>query len=299
MRLAVIVPFLNEADLLPVFLASVDAQTRRPDLLLLVDDGSTDGSEQIVASFADDHDYARVMRRPVRPPVKDRLITAPEFKAFLWGLDGADGHEVVVKMDADLLLRPNHFETLMDEMEADDRLGLVGAYLAAETDGVLHREWNPEYHVRGPNKFYRRACLDEILPIPEIPGWETIDELTARMKGWRTTSVALPGGDSIHLRPTGSRDGVLRGFRRHGLCAWSAGTAASWVALGAVHRFRERPHVLGGLHYFAGWFDSAVRRRPRAGREVRRFAHREQHRLVVVRLRRFVGRHVGSDQARP
>ena len=278
MRLAVCVCFLNEEAYLPGFLETVAGQTRLPDVLLLVDDGSTDASSAIAERFAATHEWARVARRPPRPPERDRLAQANEFKAFLWAADQLDEpHDVVVKMDADLELNPQLFESVMAEFERDPRLGIAGGPLSVREDpGQLRRERSPSDHVRGPNKFYRRACFDQILPLPAIAGWEAIDEAKAHMHGWTTRTVAVPGPDTVHLRTTGSHDGALRGYRRMGSNAWSYGAHPLAVLLGGIDRMRERPRVAAGAAYVGGWGYAALKRFPRAEPEVRAMVRKEQ-----------------------
>ncbi len=285
--LVVVVAFLNEATLLPRFLATLDAQTRPPDQLLLVDDGSTDDSPRIAQEYAASRPHVQALHRPPRPPEGDRLATAAELVAFLWGLERADpSWTVAVKLDADLDLAPRHFETVMAEFDRAPDLGIAGAYLSmALPDGSVVREPHPPEHVRGPNKFYRRACWDQIAPLPPILGWDTIDELAARLKGWRTRSIALPDRDSVHLRPTGTYDGALRGFARWGQCAYALGDPPVAVLAGGASRMRRRPHVLGGLAYVYGWLRSIARRDPRAAPEVRRLHAADQRR----RMRRALG----------
>jgi biofilm PGA synthesis N-glycosyltransferase PgaC len=285
-RSAVVVVFLNEAQHLPTFLASMAAQTRPPDQLLLVDDGSVDDSVEIAEAFAAEHPYARVARRPQRPAESDRLATAAELRAFHMAVQQLDDHwNVVAKVDADLELRPNHLETVLAAIEADPKLGVVGAYLRArEADGTLERERHPAYHVRGPNKFYRRACFEQIEPLPEILGWDTIDEIRARSHGWRTTSVALEGGDSVHLRPTGAHGGRLRAYRRWGLCAWGYGSHPLSVMLGSVYRLRQRPYVISGLNYLWGYVHAALRRAPQVDAETKRYNRREEKDRILRML---------------
>lgn len=281
--LAVIVPFLNEREYLPVFLESLDAQTRPPDRLILVDDGSDDGSYELACAFADTHDYATAGRRPRRPTEADRLATAAELRAFGWGLELIDvPYDVVVKLDADLQLRPSHFAEILSRFQQDPSLGVAGGYLSIRLgDGEVAREQHPSYHVRGPNKFYRRECFEQIWPLPAYLGWDTIDEVMARIHGWRTTSVALRDGDSIHLRPTGMYDGRLRAFARWGECAYGFGSHPFTVLAGAIARMKKRPYVLAGLSFWLGWANAALRRRPRAVAEVRSFRRREE----MARLR--------------
>src|SRR4051812_46454365 len=151
MKLVVIVPFLNEARFLPRLLASIERQTWLPDRLLLVDDGSTDGSGALASAFAASNGYALALSRPPRAPASDRLGGAAELRSFGWALAQLDQPwDVVAKLDADLELNPRHFECLLDEIQADPRLGVAGAYLAdVADDGSVARMPVPRWHVRG------------------------------------------------------------------------------------------------------------------------------------------------------
>jgi poly-beta-1,6-N-acetyl-D-glucosamine synthase len=284
--IACIVSFLNEAKHLEAFLESMDRQLRFPDLLVLVDDGSSDASPAIAAEFAARRPEARVLRRPRRPAARDRLAQAAELRAFQWGLEQIEEPwEVVVKMDADLRLSDDLFQTIERAFLDGPTLGIAGGYLGVvdERGGRLRREPCVPSHVRGPNKFYRRACFEQISPIPTILGWDTIDEVTARMRGWQTTSLECPRGDTVHLRPTGHADGRLRAQYRWGQCAWGIGQHPLWVALSVARRLGDRPPALGAAAFLAGWATAAVRRRPRAAPAVR--AHGRGEQLAELRRR--------------
>lgn len=285
MRLAAIVPFLNEERHMERTLASIAGQTRPPDELILVDDGSSDASPAIAERFASVHPWAEVMQLPPRPPSRDRLARAHVVRAFSAGLERVRvDADVIAKLDADIDFPPGTFATLLAQFEADARLGITGAFLSYEQDGQIVRERPPAEHVRGATKFYRRECFAEIAPLAEMLGWDTIDEAKARLAGWTVRSVAIPEGDPLHLRTTGSYDGLVRGFSRHGLCAWSYGAHPLAVALGAVARMGEKPRVVGGLAYLGGWLAAAARRLPRAEPAVRR----EMRRSQMERIRREV-----------
>lgn len=281
-----IVPFLNEARYLPLLLASIERQTRLPDRLVLVDDGSSDGSGELVEAFAAAHPYAVALSRPPRAREADRLGSASELRSFEWAFARLDEPwDVVAKLDADLELNPRHFECLLEEMRADPRLGVAGAYLTdVAEDGSDSRFPGPRWHVRGATKFYRRECYERIAPIPAHLGWDTIDEAAARRAGWRTESFELPGGDTRHLRPTGRYDGRLRACRRWGECAWGYGAHPAYVLLGAVRRLVRPPYAIGGAMYALGYAGAALRRRPRVDRELRAFVRREEARLVLAML---------------
>ena len=276
------VPFLNEREHLPDFLGSLAAQTRLPDRLLLVDDGSTDGSHETASEFAAMHEWASLLRRPPRPPERDRLASAKELEAFQWAVEQLDVQwDFVGKLDADLRLTPRTLETLLAELEQDERLGLAGSYLQ-ENGGRIQIGAG---HVHGATKFFRRRCWEDIAPVPPILGWDTIDEFTARMRGWRTQSFAMPDGDPEHLRPRGTHDGLLRGYRRWGECSYALGESPLHVALYTLRQMlTERPPLAGGASYAAGYAGAALRRVPRADGEVRAAVRREQKQKIKGRL---------------
>jgi glycosyltransferase involved in cell wall biosynthesis len=280
--LAVIVPFQDEAAFLPLFLKSIEEQTRPPDILVLVDDGSTDTSGDLVESFAKRASYARVLHRPIRPPVADRLAGAPELAAFQWAASTLpEGWDVVAKLDPDVQLSPQAFDVLLQEFRNCASLGMAGfALVEARPDGssgpMGHIQMPPD-HVPGPTKFYRRGCFEDISPIPLILGWDTADEYDARRHGWQTRNVVTPGGACIHLRPMGAHAGALRSFKRWGACAYGYGAHPLHVILYAGQlAFCRPPRLVGGLFFMAGWLTAVARRPPRADADIRAFVRREQ-----------------------
>ncbi|HEX4034202.1 MAG TPA: glycosyltransferase family A protein [Solirubrobacteraceae bacterium] len=287
MRLGVIACFLDEETCLPAFLESVAAQTRAPDRLLLVDDGSADGSLGLAREYAATHANTVVLSRPRRPPQRDRLATAAELEAFSWAVEQLDiDWEVVAKLDADLCLSPDMFAELERRLEVDPGLGIVGAVQGLRlADGSVVRERCPPNHVRGSTKFYRRACFEQVYPLSFLLGWDTTDEVRARMSGWRTGSFEMPAGDPVLMRATATRDGVLRGYRRNGVAAYAYGASFRWVLLGALARMREEPRVFGGLSVVQGWLTALLRSHPRADPEQRAFIaaeHRSRIRAALL-----------------
>jgi len=290
LALAVVVPVLNEEEHLPKLLESIAGQTHPPEQLVLVDDGSSDRSREIADTFVSAHSWASALALPARPREHDRLAAAAELRAFLKGVEHLrEPWDVVVKLDADLILARELFQAMRTRFMADPCLGIAGSHLSVRSrGGRLVPEHRPAGHVLGPNKFYRRACFEQIAPIPPILGWDTIDDLRARLGGWRTENVRLASEESVHLRAMGSHDGAVRAFRRWGRCAWGYGAHPLWVGLGAIYRMARRPYVVGGLNYAIGWVDSALHRRPRAEAAVRARAKREEMRDLRARSARLL-----------
>jgi poly-beta-1,6-N-acetyl-D-glucosamine synthase len=283
LRISVVVPFLDEEAHLPRLLASLAGQSRRPDRLLLVDDGSRDGSVAAAQAFARRHEWATVLHRSRRPHERDRLARGSAAEAFAWGAARLQGPwNVVAKLDADLWLPPRTIETIEACLLDRPEVGISGARLgpAPAAGGSRHRARRD--HVDGAIKFYRRTCWEDIAPLPELLGWDTIDEVRARLAGWTVASVDVPGGGPVQLRAMGLHDGLLRGYRRWGRCAWGYGEHPLHVLAVAAQRIGDHPPVLGSANYALGWLLAAARRAPRAELAVRRHVRDDQLR----RLRR-------------
>ncbi len=263
-RLLVISPVRNEADNIERTVLGVAAQTRRPDLWLIVDDESTDETPQLLSRLTERFDFISVIDgQPSKSTSKDRLVVAAEARAFNTALKGVPWQTFthVAKLDGDIELPPDYFERLLDEFQRDPALGLAGGVLR-ERDGRQGREDAPsDYHVRGALKCYATDCLQAIGGIQERLAWDAIDEIYARMKGFKTRTV--PDLIGLHLRTCGSADGILRGSARHGTCAYILHMPLPWVSLRAVKMGSYRPVILSGFAFLGGHLWAGVVKTPR------------------------------------
>lgn len=277
-RVLLITPARDEAAYLERTIRAVIAQTRRPDLWLIVDDGSTDATPEILARLAAEAPFLRVVQAPPQSslPGADRLTIAAEARAFNAALATVDagGFTHIGKLDADVELPPDYMERLLDAFAAEPELGVAGGTLLEQSAGAWRATKVPAYHVRGALKLYSRECFAAIGGIEERLGWDTIDETYARMHGYTTRS--LPDLLARHHRPVATRGGTLRGRARHGQCAYILRYGAWWVALRSFKVACSRPYGLSGIAFFYGYLRSAVRRDDRVEDEqYRRFVAAE------------------------
>lgn len=292
MRMAVVVSFLNEERFLGTLLTSVALQTRPPDRLVLVDDGSTDRSHAIASEFEEEHPYAQLLHRPKQERARDRLVSGSVWEAFQWAVDQlGDGFDVVAKLDADLQLGPHLFEEIEARFASDAQLGLTGPYLSeTNVDGGRERLRSHHEHVAGATKFYRRACYDDVYPLPPLRDLDMMDEVKARSRGWRTQSFGAGDGDPLHLRPVGTYDGSLRSIRRWGEGDYVSGSHPILVLYVGFQHLVARPRLIGGVNYFAGWISAAGRRLPRFDPELRELRQHEQMERARERVRKVLRR---------
>jgi biofilm PGA synthesis N-glycosyltransferase PgaC len=287
-HLVAILPFFNEEEVLPRVLEAFDRQDRRPDQLLLVDDGSSDDSAEIVRAFKRRRPWVDLKSRPARPPQLDPHLHGASIAAFMWGLSGLSAPwTVAAKLDADIVLPDRALTEMLDRFTREPSLGICGFRLSEPgPHGRLVRIPIGDGHTHGGTKFYRRQCWEKIAPIPSVIGFDAIDDIRAQLAGWTTQSIELDGGDPIHLRPMNSRDGVLRGDRRNGQGSWVIGEHPLIVVRHSVKRMASPPRVIGGLHFLFGWIRAGLTRAPRAESQLRAHVKRQQLRELWLRVRR-------------
>lgn len=256
----VISPCRNEAAFMKRTLDSVVAQTCRPTLWIIVDDGSSDETPQIISEYAAQHDWIKRIDKPDRG---HRAVGPGVVDAFYAGLDAVEhiqNFTYLCKLDLDLDLPSGYFEGLINRMAADPRIGTCSGKPYVRRNGNLISERRGDEMSAGMTKFYRRTCFEDIGGFVREVMWDAIDCHTARMKGWRAISWDDPELRFEHLRPMGSSQvSIYEGRRRHGFGQYFMGTAPFYFSATAIYRSLEPPYILGGIAMMHGYFGAAIR----------------------------------------
>lgn len=287
-RYMLLTPARDEMRYLPDLADSLRKQTLPFMRWVIVDDGSTDGTAEFAEGLAAEDDRITVLRRESRP---NRRAGCGDIEAFNAGLTFAGeplSYDYVGKLDADLVLPDDYFERLFAEFDRNPRLGIAGGHCYERRPGGLVLDRVPDSHVRGATKTYRRECLRDSLPLAEVPGWDTVDEVKARARGWETHSFREPG--VIHQRPvTGGSGGVLRGRFVLGRMSYFLGYRPSYFGLRVARNLGKPPYVVGGLAMAWGYVSGAVLRADRYDdvefRESLREDQRDRMRALLWRQR--------------
>jgi poly-beta-1,6-N-acetyl-D-glucosamine synthase len=283
-RVLIISPVRNEAAHIERVVRGVAEQTDPPARWVVLDDGSTDGTLEMLRALAPGVPFLTVLSSADTPELKaapDRLARAAAPRAFNRALATVDWSEYthVMKLDGDIELPPDYFAQLAQRFTADPSLGIACGDLVEPNGDGFKLVPIPEHHVHGALKCYTRPCFAEIGGVQERLGWDTIDETYARMRGFTTRSFR--DIVAVHHRPLATADGALRGRARHGECAYVAHFSLLWVALRAFKIARYPPVGLSGIAFFYGFVRAACRRTERVPDiEFRRFARRELRRRL-------------------
>jgi glycosyltransferase involved in cell wall biosynthesis len=239
------------------------AQTHRPALWIIVDDGSSDATGEIADRAAREHSWIRVLHRAKDRP---RSVGPGVVEAFYEGLAQVDlgDYDFVCKLDADLEFPPNYFADLLERFAAQPRLGTASGKCYVPVGGKLVLERTGDQFSHGVAKLYRRECFEEIGGFVRAVMWDGIDCHRCRMFGWEAVSYNDPELAITHLRQMGSSfRSVYHGRLRWGRGQYFMGTHPLYLLGIAAYRALERPWILGGLCILAGYLGAWRRGEPR------------------------------------
>ena len=256
-----VTPARDEAANIPRLAASLAAQTEPPRRWIVVDNGSTDGTPEVVEAFAREHPWAEVLSIPPAVAVARGGPSARALNAGIAAVGEDDPPDMVLNLDADVALPPEFAARLAAALAADPGLGIVGGS-CYEHDGAAWRQ----RHVTGDTvwgaaRAFRWECLRQVGPVEERMSWDSLSQLRANALGWRTlTLLDLP---FEHHRPEGGRDGSRwRARASEGASAWYMWYRPWYLGLrSALHVCRGEVGALGLIGGYAG---AALRHEPRS-----------------------------------
>ncbi len=277
-----VTPARNEAAFIELTLRSMVSQTCRPLKWVIVSDGSTDGTDDIVSRYAADHPWIELLRMPER---RERHF-AGKVHAFNAGYERVKHlpYAVIGSMDADISFDPEYFAFLLDKLSANPELGLVGTPFKDES--MYDYRFVSIEHVSGACQLFRRECFEAIggyVPM-KSGGVDHVAVISARMKGWKTRTFT----EKIchHHRKIGTaQHGRIKSKFRDGVLDYALGGHPLWEVFRTTYQMTKRPYVIGGLSLLTGYLSAALRRGDRpVSDELVAFRRREQMR----RLRAFL-----------
>jgi biofilm PGA synthesis N-glycosyltransferase PgaC len=266
----------NEEAFIGKTLDSVVGQTVLPECWVIVDDGSTDDTAEIVERYAARYPWIELVRLPQR---QNRNFAA-KVHAFNAGFERVHSleFEAIGNLDADISFGPDQFEFLLQKLIEDPSLGVTGTAYNEEGFDSTKDSFESENSVHGACQVFRRECFSDIggyLP-SRAGGIDWIAVTTARMKGWKTRN--FPERRFRHHRRMGTAErGAVGAMFFYGEKDYYLGGSFTWQLFRVAYRMTKRPLLVGGLALLSGFCWAALRRveRPVAS-DLMRFHRREQ-----------------------
>lgn len=258
MRYYIIIPAYNEEAFIGLTLQSLAEQTVLPDKVVVVNDNSTDGTAAIVQDYAAKYPWISLVHK------KSDNIHLPGSKviqAFNAGYETIDeDYDVIVKLDADLILPSDYFETVLNEFKNNSKAGMVGGFAYIEKNG----EWILESltdkdHIRGAFKAYHKECFLQIGKLWAAMGWDTVDELLCKFYGWEV--ITIERLKVKHLKPTGASYNKAARYKQ-GEAFYTLGYGFIITAIASAKLAMRKKKPLLFLDYINGFLKAKKENKP-------------------------------------
>ena len=283
-----VTPVRDEAGTIGRTIEAVTRQTVQPREWVIVSDGSTDGTNELVEAAAQVHGWIRLLLLPSRPE-RSFAAVVHNTEAGVGALHCRD-YDYLGLLDADLDFAGNYFETLIRRFEADPTLGLAGG-VVIDCGTPRNRFPRNRIDVPGAVQLFRRDCFERLGGLVAIPegGWDSLTCAMARMSGFETRLFTDQVVD--HLKPRNiSQGGPLRRVWQLGARDYAIGYDPFFELFKCIGRVTERPVLAAALARWLGFCAATVRRRPRVvPRHVVAFVRREQRHRLRSPWRRSAG----------
>jgi glycosyltransferase involved in cell wall biosynthesis len=286
-----ITPAKNEEKSINETIKSVISQTHLPNKWIIVSDGSTDRTDDIVKAYLPDYPWMDLVRMPEHG---DRHFAA-KVDCFYAGYERMKElpYEVIGNLDSDISFDRDYFEFLIDKFSDDPDLGVAGTPFVENGKHYDYRFTNIE-HVSGACQLFRRSCFEEIggyRPI-RAGGIDWVAVTTARMKGWKTRTFV--DKVCVHHRKMGTGSaGPVRTWWRQGNKDYCLGNHPLWEIVRVFYQMTKWPYGFGGILLFLGFALAMITRtRTSISTELRGFVRQEQKR----RLKKILGFETSLDR---
>jgi glycosyltransferase involved in cell wall biosynthesis len=262
LKYVLITPARNEQAFLEATIIAVLHQTIRPLLWVIVSDGSTDRTEEIVRRYSTKNPWIELISLPQR---HDRHF-AGKVHAFNAGYERVKrlSYDVIGNLDADVSLEdPEYFAFLLTKFAQDSQLGVAGCPFREGTTQYDYR-FSRKEHVSGACQLFRRECFEDIggyIPL-KIGAVDLMANVTARMKGWKTET--FPEKFCAHHRQMGSaKDHFVGATFRSGYGDYLVGVHPAWQVSRSIYQMSRRPFILRGMLLLVGYLWGMIKREPK------------------------------------
>lgn len=241
MTLLIVTPMHNEADNVAGIVATLRNQTFTDFDWVIVDDGSTDGTADLIAT----HDVER--RAIVLPKTNDGgLIGGSAYSSWRFGVAHAlpkKAYTHVMKLDADVRLAPDYLERIVPV--AKGTVGIAGGVIVSR--GMTEQK----FHVPGPVKLYTSAAYRATESMPSAIGFDVLDEVAAHLTG--LTTLVEPAAKFELARAIGASEGQVHGRYRNGrVCRWT-GYSFPYFLIHCARYAARKPYLIGSLAMLWGY----------------------------------------------
>jgi glycosyltransferase involved in cell wall biosynthesis len=261
-KLVVITPVRNEEAFLRKTIDSILRQTLLPAEWIIVDDGSSDGTANIVSEVANIYPWIKLVKKSDRGR---REVGGGVVDAIYHGLAhiSVKEYDYLSKLDGDVVLGQKYIETLIQKFTDDPRLGIASGIVVQEEAGKVVRRRCVREFAYGPARIWKRECFDDVGQLFRSAGWDSLDCYKAMEKGWKTWVFDDSELEIFCLRRIGSSErSLLHGYLRDGRSAYFRKDHPLYLIFSGIFRMADPPYLICGVCRLMGYLVAAAKNSP-------------------------------------
>jgi len=286
MKIAIVIPAYNEEEFLPITLQSLIDQTITIDTIMVVNDGSVDGTEMVCKTYSGSYDNVSYVTNLKK---EKRASGSKVVRAFNLGLKQIDlnRYDLIAKIDSDIGFPSDYFETVINAFTEDNSLGMYGGICTIQKEGKWINEVVSNLdHVRGALKVYRVSAFQQMQGLRTIMGWDSIDEFLLRFYNWKV--VCNPDIKVKHYRVTHSINGWYKESILNGEVFSNLGYNFIVALISSAKRgFQKQPYLITAVVSFVSYIINKLSGSTVSlSKEQRVFINRYRIRSIFSRLNR-------------
>jgi len=279
LKYVLITPARNEALYIEETIKSVIQQTVLPIEWVIVSDGSTDGTDDIVKKYVAQYDWIKYVRMPERAE-RNFAGKVNAFKAGYMKVNDLN-YDIVGSLDSDISFEEDYMSFLLSKFSINQKLGIAGTPFRENGTSYDFR-FSATEHVSGACQLFRRECYEDIGGYVPVKGGgiDLVAVLTARMRGWETRTFTEK--HSLHHRPEGTATGSLFKSRyKDGQKDYALGAHPLWELFRTVYQMSRKPLFIGGFAMLCGYLSNMIRNVDRTvSNELMQFRRKDQMRRL-------------------
>ena len=279
LKYVLITPARNEALYIKDTIISVIQQTVLPIEWVIVSDGSTDGTDDIVKEYVAQYDWIKYVRMPERAE-RNFAGKVNAFKAGYMKVNNLN-YDIVGSLDSDISFEEDYMSFLLSKFAINQKLGIAGTPF--REDGISYDfRFSATEHVSGACQLFRRECYEDIGGYVPVKGGgiDLVAVLTARIRGWETRTFTEK--HSLHHRPEGTATGsLLKSRYKDGQKDYTLGAHPLWELFRTVYQMSRKPLFIGGFAMLCGYLSNMFRNVDRTvSNELMQFRRKDQMRRL-------------------
>jgi biofilm PGA synthesis N-glycosyltransferase PgaC len=266
----------NEAELIANTIKSVLNQQIKPAEWIIIDDGSSDNTSEIVKKFSASNPFIKIFYKSADPK-RDFSSKVNAIHLAVSKITSSD-YDYLGILDADITFDSSYYASVISKFENREKLGIAGGMIYDIVNGKTIPLYLHPNITRGAVQFFKRECFEEIgglLPL-KYGGEDSAACFSARLKGWEVENFEDLIG--FHHRLAGTADrSIFKARFREGFVEYHLGYHPVFEFVKGISRFKEQPVIIGSIVRLFGFCWANLRREKRLiSNDLKNYIRQEQ-----------------------